>query len=161
MAEDNLLHELVGATGLSVKAGESETQFARRLAKAFNADDFSDEKWEEMSETAQELANEIMKAKGNNYPDLPGWEDLASEIAEKSAKKEKVVVEKKPRPPSALARAKALWIQDPKMSVERVLEALQGEDLKATPVTLNTVRADFFATCRVLRDQGKLVNFDF
>lgn len=89
--ELTLADKLSRGSGVTPKRGETIEAFLQRLAKVLGSSDFPNDKWEEMDEETQNLANELISAgtikKGETkadflvrlseeMPNIPGLNDL-------------------------------------------------------------------------------------
>lgn len=164
--------ELEKALAISQKRNEAPETYRKRILSAITK--ITDDKWESLSEAAQDWCNAAGKDvdKEKTPRDFPDAE--ASEVEESSdkkparkgaaakkapAKKTAAKKEKEPKEPSARRLIKQFVISKPKAKVEEVMKYAEKEGLTMTDASIRSIRADTLDTLRVAADAG-LLKFD-
>jgi len=162
--------ELTKATGLKKKARESKARWAGRLVRG--AQDLEDAKWEKLSEGAQQWVNDAVEAMNeeNDIPEFPSDEaspakkTTKKKAAKKKAASKKSKDEEEERTPEPKEKKKPkrgggqryreIFLTNPEMTKEELLEAITNEGFKLSVGTADIIYYEVRACLGALNDTG-------
>ena len=127
--------ELLEATGLRAKKSEDREDFLKRMTKAVASKTFPEEKWDDLSEEAQNWANdaaEALQAKKEipDFPDAEPEDEAEGDEPEEDEAAEEEAPKRRGRKPKAKAKKETKAKQTKKSGGER-----KGRALSTGPVS--------------------------
>ena len=155
------LHDKLGLAPQTGKQKDRTAYLAQLCSSAASTCEESEDKWDTLSEGAQNWINSGVDAlndeagdgKVAEFPDYTAPKPAAKANGKGGAKKG-AAKEKKPRKKAGVTRLKEIMLQKPDIEWEALGEQLKKEGVELTANTLRSFHNDMRNTIAVLKDKG-------